>query len=488
MSDEELRCEPETASLQQQRDRYRNQVFINTQGLLLWMHSYTIRTCLCWPASSCCCCCCICANTVRMINFQHSLTYYMQVSLLKQELAQKDKLLLAAEVVQPQLRQQQIQKDRVIQELGQQIVEKDRLIQSLQNDKEGLRQQVAEKDRFIQSVQNDKDGLRQQVAEKDRFIQSVQSDKEGLRQRVAEKDRFIQSVQSEKEGLRQQVATLRQQVQRNALQPQSEQSYQSKFWEVPREEISLNMQKILGTGAWGFVMEGTFRGQRVAVKCLHDMIREPYFMEIIHKEIDIMAQIRHPNLVMLIAAVIDAENDPLVVTELLDMSLRKAYERNLLESSSKLNIFRDIALALNYLHLHHHGEIIHRDVSSANVLLEAKPNNQWKAKLSDFGSTKLAMEAKTTGPGAPVYAAPEVWREMGISQTAKVDVYSYGILLCEVTMEQFPLEERLPSMIQAIQDRWVFMHSLITACIQEHPDNRPTMSDVLKELNKLRPN
>ena len=217
------------------------------------------------------------------------------------------------------------------------------------------------------------------------------------------------------------------------------------------------------------------------------MIQEPEFVEVIRMEIGIMAQIRHPNLVMLIAAVIDAENDPLVVTELLDMSLRKGYERNLLEGSSKLNIFRDIASALNYLHLHHHGEIIHRDVSSANVLLEAKPNNQWKAKLSDFGSAKLAMEAKTTGPGAAVYAAPEVRQEMGIHQTAKVDVYSYGILLCEVTMEQFPMEKRLPSMIQAIRDRSMFIHGLITACIQEHPDNRPTMSHVLTGFNKFRP-
>ena len=351
-----------------------------------------------------------------------------------------------------------------------------------------FRQQVVKKDLFIQSLQSEKERFKQQVVEKNQFIWSVQSKKQGLRQQIVEKDRFIQRLQSEKEGLRQQVATLRQQVQRNTPQPQSDQSYQSKFWEVPREEIYLNMHEILGTGAWGFVVEGIFRGQRVAVKCLHDMIHEPQFMEVIRKEIGIMAQIRHPNLVMLIAAVIDAENDPLVVTELLDMSLRKAYEKNLLEGSSKLNIFRDIASALNYLHLHHHGEIIHRDVSSANVLLEAKPNNQWKAKLSDFGSAKLAMEAKTTGPGAPVYAAPEVKREMGISQTAKVDVYSYGILVCEVTMGQFPMEKRLPNMLEAVRDRWVFIHGLITACIQEHSDNRPTMSYVLVELNKPHPN
>ena len=259
---------------------------------------------------------------------------------------------------------------------------------------------------------------------------------------------------------------------------------QYEFWNVPRSEVYLNMQKFLGTGAWGFVVEGTFRGQQVAVKCLHDVIRSPKFAEVMRKEIAIMAQVRHPNLVLLIAAVIDTKKDPLIVTELLETSLRKAYEENLLQNSSKLNIFRDIAAALNYLHLHHCGEIIHRDVSSANVLLEAKPNSQWKAKLSDFGSAKLAIEAKTTAPGAPVYSAPEVRKEMRIPQTAKLDVYSYGILLCEVTVEQFPDKESLPSMMQEVQDKWAFLHRLINSCIQNRPDRRPTMSYILSELNK----
>ena len=104
-----------------------------------------------------------------------------------------------------------------------------------------------------------------------------------------------------------------------------------------------------------------------------------------------------------------------------------------------------------------------------------------EAKLSDFGSAKLAMEAKTTGSGAYV-SAPGIWRyNIESVKTVKGGVYSYGVLLCEVTMGQFPLEERLPSMIEVIRDRWVFMHSLITACLQEHPDNRLTMSHVLTE-------
>ena len=152
----------------------------------------------------------------------------------------------------------------------------------------------------------------------------------------------------------------------------------------------------------------------------------------------------------------------LLTTELLDTSLRKAYENHRLQGSSKLSIFRNVASALNYLHLHQGGEIIHRDVSSANVLLEAKPNDQWKAKLSDFGSAKLAIEAKTTGPGAPAYTAPEVRKDMGIRQTGKLDVYSYGVLLCEVTVEQFPTDGSLPGMMQTVRSRWPFMHGLVT--------------------------
>jgi len=244
------------------------------------------------------------------------------------------------------------------------------------------------------------------------------------------------------------------------------------------------MLKVLGTGSWGIVVEGTFRGQKVAVKSMHDAIQIPQFIDVFHKEIDIMAQIRHPNLVLFIAAAIDTENAPLIVTELLDMSLRKAYMKNLLQDSNKLSIFRDVASALNYLHLHQGGEIIHRDVSSANVLLEAKPNNQWKAKLSDLGSAKLAIEAKTMGPGTPVYTAPEILKE-GKKQTAKVDVYSFGVLLCEVILGRFPEEGKLPTMIEAVRGRCAALHGLITSCTQRKRKHRPAMSTLLDKLDKL---
>ena len=272
------------------------------------------------------------------------------------------------------------------------------------------------------------------------------------------------------------------------LKPLRPQSQLTEFWEVPREEVTFK-QKILGTGGWGYVMEGTFCGQTVAIKSLHNLIREPKFVEVMRREIGIMAQIRHPNLVLLIAAVIDDKSPgPLIITELLEISLREAYESNRIESSSKLSIYRDVACALNYLHQHHHGSIIHRDVSSANVLLDAKPNNQWKAKLSDFGSAKLAAQATTVGPGAIVYAAPEVrgCTPTGIPQSPKVDVYSYGILLCEVTVGRFPIEESFPDMLETVRKTWSSIHTIITICTQEDPGNRPTMANILDDIDRMK--
>ena len=147
----------------------------------------------------------------------------------------------------------------------------------------------------------------QLITEKEALQQATQAGQLKLRQLTQEKDRFIQNLQSEKDQLRQQLAAFSWQIQRYAQHPQSQHPHESNFWEVPRSEITLNMQKFLGTGAWGFVVEGIFRGQKVAVKCLHDLIRQPEVIEVIRKEIGIMAQIRHPNLVLLIAAVIDAK-------------------------------------------------------------------------------------------------------------------------------------------------------------------------------------
>ena len=259
------------------------------------------------------------------------------------------------------------------------------------------------------------------------------------------------------------------------------------LWELPREEVHIS-NTILGTGGWGYVARGTFRGQTVAVKCLHRGILSPQNEGRVRREISIMSQVRHPNLLLLIGAVLTVEGaGPLIVTELLDRSLRSAYEGGMLEERSKVPVLRDVASALTYLHSHNHTPIIHRDVSSANVLLEyTRPEIQWKAKLSDFGSANLSHLATTPAEGAAVYAAPEVSTDNRSRQTVKIDVYSFGVLMCEVCLCRFPPERRhFPSMLSDVRRTAPNMFPLARDCTSRSHQDRPGMREVLQRIDQL---
>ena len=188
------------------------------------------------------------------------------------------------------------------------------------------------------------------------------------------------------------------------------------------------------------MVKGTFRRKTVAVKCIFSAIISDKNLDRVRREINTMALVRHPNLVLFIAAVLNNPEGPLIVTELLDTDLRSAYENKCLTDKNKLSILLDVALALNYLHTLHEA-IIHRDVSAKNVLLERAT---WKAKLSDFGSARLAALAVTKGEGCFLYAAPEMFQlslesaAKHAPQTTKADSFSFGILLCELMMEEEP--------------------------------------------------
>ena len=174
---------------------------------------------------------------------------------------------------------------------------------------------------------------------------------------------------------------------------------------------------------------------------------------------------------------------PLIITELLDTDLRNAYQNGQLGSNVnrvRLSILRDVAAALNYLH-NQTESIIHRDVSSSSVLLQALPDKNWRGKLFSFDSANLARYATTPGPGAIVYSAPEAMKQE--EQTTKMDVYSYGVLLCEVFNNQFPDRHARSSMLQSIARVFPLLHNIASSCLQEDPTRRPTMSNILDQLN-----
>ena len=247
------------------------------------------------------------------------------------------------------------------------------------------------------------------------------------------------------------------------------------FWVVNREEIQLTDQE-LGRGGWAVVRVAKFRGLQVAAKCLHNVIVSDYNRQLFVREMSIAARVRHPNLVQFIGAMVEGE--PIILTELMATSLRAVLERRPFNPAQTTSISLDVARALNYLHLMHPDPIIHRDISSANVLLEPGPSNSWKAKVSDYGSANFLQQLRTADPGNPTYAAPEA--DIPSQQSPKMDVYSYGVLLLEMCSQRFPNPEECEALLQRVQQP--AMVALIRHCMEREPMRRPTMSDITGQL------
>ena len=130
----------------------------------------------------------------------------------------------------------------------------------------------------------------------------------------------------------------------------------------------------LGRGAYGKVFIGDFYGTKVAVKEYHEIILSPHNQQLLCREIGIASQCRHPNLLQFICATENDKHNLLIVTELMDVALRtllqqRAREISQLEYHEIKLISLDVARGLNYLHSKTPSPVIHRDISSANVLL-----------------------------------------------------------------------------------------------------------------------
>ena len=258
----------------------------------------------------------------------------------------------------------------------------------------------------------------------------------------------------------------------------SQKSPNQPFWVVPRSDIVLTEEEV-GRGGWGTINVALFRGQRVAAKSLHNEIISPHNIRLFTREMNVMAQVRHPNIVLFIGAT--NEGVPVVLTELMAQSLRDLLTRGNVANPLLISIASDVTRALNYLHLNQPRPLIHRDVSSANVLLNPMPDSMWTAKVSDFGSTNFLNQTQTIGPGNPVYAAPESYNPL--QHTPKMDVFSFGVLLIEMCSCQLPPVEEREELIRAIN--WPECEKLIRDCLKQEPSKRPSMGEVLVGLGMM---
>ena len=249
-------------------------------------------------------------------------------------------------------------------------------------------------------------------------------------------------------------------------------------WVVSREEVEVT-DELLGSGGWAEVRIAKFRGLQVAAKCLHQVILSDYNIQQFTREMTIAAKLRHPNLLLFIGATREGDHQPMILTELMPTSLRKKLENREIIRSDITTISQDVARALLYLHQWKPFPIIHRDISSGNVLLEPL-HNGWRAKVSDYGSANFMNNVATVGPGSPAYAAPEAC--FPDQHSPKMDVFSFGVLLVEMCLQQLPESDRAQREVQIQSIQWPAMVSLVRQCTSKNAADRPNTSDIKEHL------
>ncbi len=202
---------------------------------------------------------------------------------------------------------------------------------------------------------------------------------------------------------------------------------------------------VLGVGSYGKVCKAKYGQLPCATKLLHDTMFQGgdpgafLFAQRFEQECQFLSRIKHPNIIQYLGTSRDTRSRRLgLLMELMDESLTKFLERSSgpVPRHVQLNICYDIALALSYLHS---NAIVHRDLSSNNVLLMCDGQ---KAKVTDFGMSKLIdinprMTPLTLCPGATIYMPPEALITPP-QYSSKLDCFSYGVLTIQIATRKFP--------------------------------------------------
>ena len=290
---------------------------------------------------------------------------------------------------------------RNLRTMGDTIRRQNHLLQQERELKSGLEERVRDMQIQIEAERNRRIATEREVREERINLQhdreNLEREREICQQRIRDSERTVSESQHRLRELQSAVAAAQEAL-------AEYRRFEPRDWIIRRDEVMLS-EKNLGVGAWGKVYEGTFRGCQVAVKQIHDLILSPHNRRLFEREMSIASRCRHPHLLQFIGAT-NNDGSPLFITELLDTDLRDVLRQRSLLHEEVVCIALDIAKGLNYLHLKKPSPIIHRDISSSNVLLWRR-DNCWRAKLSDYGAANFMRQHMTSNPGASIYAAPE---------------------------------------------------------------------------------
>ncbi|KAG6469585.1 wall-associated receptor kinase 5-like [Zingiber officinale] len=281
--------------------------------------------------------------------------------------------------------------------------------------------------------------------------------------------------------------------------------------ELERATNKFDKNRILGQGGYGTVYKGDMgEDQFVAIK-QPKVINERQKKEF-GKEMLILSQVNHRNIVKLLGCCLEVEV-PMLVYEFVPNGnlFELIHSRNIdnLPLAVRLNIARDSADALAYLHSSASPPIIHGDVKSANILL----HENFTAKVSDFGASRLNPKDEeqfaTLVQGTCGYLDPEYLQTCKL--TEKSDVYSFGVVLLELLTRRKAIyfednegETSLASnfilakkedRLQELLDKQVTnegdaeligrIGELAVQCLSVRGEERPTMKDVADQLNNM---
>lgn len=266
-------------------------------------------------------------------------------------------------------------------------------------------------------------------------------------------------------------------------------------WEIPWEEIVIGDR--IGLGSYGEVHHGDWHGTEVAVKKFLD---QDFFGDALDEfisEVRIMRRMQHPNVVLFVGAVTRPPNLSIVTEYLPRGSLFRLLHRPncQLDERLRLKMALDVAEGMNYLHTSM-PIIVHRDLKSPNLLVD----KNWVVKVCDFGLSRMKhhtfLSSKSTA-GTPEWMAPEVLRNEPSNE--KCDVYSFGVILWELSTLQQPWSGINPMQVVGavgFQNRRLEIPKnlepsvarIIIDCWQSDPRLRPSFSELtvaLKPLQRL---
>ncbi|XP_072987355.1 LOW QUALITY PROTEIN: wall-associated receptor kinase 17-like [Typha latifolia] len=283
--------------------------------------------------------------------------------------------------------------------------------------------------------------------------------------------------------------------------------------ELKRATNNYSESQILGRGGYGIVYKGILLDHRVVAIKKSRIVDESQIEQFIN-EITILSQINHRNVVKLLGCCLETQV-PLLVYEFISNGtlfhrIHRQHTPNPLPWQHRLRIAAETAGALAYLHSAASLPIIHRDIKSANILLD----ENYTAKVSDFGASRSVpfdqTHLTTLVQGTIGYLDPEYLHTSQL--TEKSDVYSFGVVLAELLTREMPvclsrseeqrnlaayfalsMDERHllqliePEIIREAGVEQIFwVAQLAKRCLSLKGEERPPMKEVARELEGLR--